>query len=335
MKLPRLFASSFATAALALFAAGSTFLAPLPAYAQNESQPAQPAQPPQPAQPAQPSSEPQTALVFEGKEGPGKGKHVVLLAGDEEYRSEESLPMLAKILSQRHGFKCTVLFSVDPDGTVNPDNGSSLSHPEALDTADVIIMGLRFRNWPDAAMEKFDNAYRRGVPFIALRTSTHAFNIPKDSKWAKYSYNFAGPDWPKGFGRQVLGETWVAHHGDHKKEATRGVIEDSAESDPLLRGAKDLFGPTDVYTANPSSDVKILVRGQVLAGMKPNDPAVKGPKNEPMQPIVWTRTAKNESGNQNKVLTTTMGSANDLLNESLRRLVVNGVYWGAGLDIPK
>ena len=34
-------------------------------------------------------------------EGPGKGKHIVLLAGDEEYRSEEGLPMLGKILSQR------------------------------------------------------------------------------------------------------------------------------------------------------------------------------------------------------------------------------------------
>ena len=48
--------------------------------------------------------------------GPGKGKHVVLIAGDEEYRSEESMPMLGKILSQRQGFNCTVLFSVGADG---------------------------------------------------------------------------------------------------------------------------------------------------------------------------------------------------------------------------
>jgi putative heme-binding domain-containing protein len=276
-----------------------------------------------------------TSLTFEGKEGPGKGKHVVLIAGDEEYRSEEALPMLAKILSERHGFKSTVLFSVEPDGTINPDNGKSISNPEALDTADAVVISLRFRNWPDEAMEKFDKAYRRGVPIIALRTSTHAFNIPKDRKWAKYSYNHGGPDWPKGFGRQVLGETWVAHHGAHKVEAARGVIEDSAYADPLLRGVRDLFATTDVYTANPSPDAKILVRGAVLTGMKPTDPVLKGPKNEPMQPIVWTRVAKNESGNINKVFTTTMGSADDLLNESLRRLVVNGVYWGVGLEIPK
>ena len=64
-------------------------------------------------------------VVFEGKSGAGKGKHVVLVSGDEEYRSEEALPQLAKILSTRHGFKCTVLFAIDPaDGTVNPNKGN-------------------------------------------------------------------------------------------------------------------------------------------------------------------------------------------------------------------
>ena len=42
-----------------------------------------------------------------------RGKHVVLIAGDEEYRSEEAMPQLGKILAVHHGFKCTVLFSID------------------------------------------------------------------------------------------------------------------------------------------------------------------------------------------------------------------------------
>ena len=41
--------------------------------------------------------------VYEGTEGPGKGKHIVFLAGDHEYRSEESLPELARILAKHHG----------------------------------------------------------------------------------------------------------------------------------------------------------------------------------------------------------------------------------------
>ncbi len=52
-------------------------------------------------------------LVFDGFDGPGKGKHIVLITGDEEYRSEEALPQLAKILARHHGFKCTVLFAID------------------------------------------------------------------------------------------------------------------------------------------------------------------------------------------------------------------------------
>src|SRR6476646_170380 len=83
-------------------------------------------------------------ITYGAKDGPRHGKHVVFVSGDEEYRSEEGLPMLAKILSQRHGFKCTVLFAVDPDGTINPDNQQSLAGAAALDSADAIVMLLRF-----------------------------------------------------------------------------------------------------------------------------------------------------------------------------------------------
>ena len=38
-------------------------------------------------------------IAFQGKEGAGKGKHIVFVSGDEEYRSEEGLPQLAKILA--------------------------------------------------------------------------------------------------------------------------------------------------------------------------------------------------------------------------------------------
>src|SRR4029079_12188241 len=147
--------------------------------------------------------------------GAGQGKHIVFLAGDEEYRSEEGLPMLAKILSQKHGFKCTVLFSVDSDGNIDSNNQASLTHPEALDSADAIVMLVRFRHWSDDAMKHFYDAVQRGVPIIGLRTATHAFNMSKDSKYGEWAWNNEG-----GFGRKVLGETWVSHWGKHRSEAT-------------------------------------------------------------------------------------------------------------------
>jgi hypothetical protein len=279
-------------------------------------------------------------VVYEGGEGPGKGKHVVLLAGDEEYRSEEALPMLGKILSQRHGFKATVCFSLNDQGEIDPKAGNSLSHPEALDSADAIVMLLRFRYWDDATTERFQKAVGRGIPIIALRTSTHAFNYPKDGPWATWTWNHASGGWGKTF----LGETWVSHWGKHKFEATAGVIEPAAADHPLLRGVKDVFGDSDVYEVHPPEDVKVLLRGRVLSGMKPDSaPAtltkktVKGveqPVNEPMMPIAWTREVKNDAGTTNKILCTTMGAATDLLNADLRRLVINGVFWGLNLDVP-
>jgi hypothetical protein len=275
----------------------------------------------------------ETLLHFPGKEGAGKGKRVVLLAGDEEYRSEEAMPMLAKILSQHHGFDCTVLFSADAEGMILPGGGELLTNPAALDTADALVMSLRFRHWDDDAMRRFEAALLRGVPIVALRTSTHAFNFKADSPWANYSYNSKGT-WKGGFGREVLGETWVAHHGKHKVEGARGIIEPAAREHPVLRAVADVFAESDVYTAAPPADATILMRGEVTATLDPASPAVEGPKNAPRQPLVWTREYRNAAGKVNRVVCTTMGAACDLDNEGLRRLVVNGVFWGLGLDVP-
>jgi azurin/glucose/arabinose dehydrogenase/lysophospholipase L1-like esterase len=285
-----------------------------------------------------------TTLVLEPAQGvKANGKHVVLLSGDDEYRSEEALPMLAKILSQRHGFKTTVLFALDADGMIAPNNGKSLPGAEALDNADVIIMSLRFRAWPDEAMKHFDAAYRRGVPIIGLRTSTHAFNFPAGSLWSAYTWNSKAP-WAGGWGKQVLGATWVSHWGKHKSEATRAVVETANVSDPLLNGVTEIFGTTDVYEAAPPADAKILYRGLVLKDMTPTAaPAdyvkktaakTAQPVNSPAMPIVWTRLYKNESGATAKILATTMGAATDFENESLRRLIVNATYWATGLQVP-
>ena len=43
-------------------------------------------------------------VVWEGEKGPGKGKHIVFIAGDHEYRGEETLPALARIMAKHYGF---------------------------------------------------------------------------------------------------------------------------------------------------------------------------------------------------------------------------------------
>ena len=143
----------------------------------------------------------------------------------------------------------------------------------------------------------------------------------------------------------MLGEEWVSHWGRHKVEATRGIVEAAHRDHPVLSGVKEVFGNTDVYEAYPPQDATILLRGQVLKGMEPKDPPASYTKkratdkveqdvNDPMMPVAWTREFKNESGKTNRILTTTMGSATDLTSEGLRRLVVNGVYWGLKMKVP-
>src|SRR4051812_13871516 len=142
-------------------------------------------------------------VVYEGANGPGTGKHIVFLAGDEEYRSEEGLPMLAKILAVRHGFKSTVLFPINPaNGTIDPTTLTNIPGMPALETADLCVMGLRFRELPDTQMKYFVEYLEKGKPIIALRTSTHAFSyeLNKQSPYAKFDWR--NKDWPGGFGQQ-------------------------------------------------------------------------------------------------------------------------------------
>jgi hypothetical protein len=274
-------------------------------------------------------------IVFEGREGPGRGKHVVLISGDEEYRSEEGLPQLAKILAERHGFKCTVLFAIDKnDGTINPNQNDNIPGTEALSSADLLVLFTRFRNLPDDQMRHIADYVESARPIIGLRTATHAFANAPTSKFARYGWQ--NREWDGGFGRQVLGETWINHHGAHGKEATRGLIAPDQQDHPILRGIAegDIFGPTDVYGVRLPlpGDSRPLVLGQVLSGMKPTDPAVEGKKNNPMMPIAWTKTYKTPSGKSARVFTTTMGASQDLSSEGLRRLLVNAAYWALGME---
>src|SRR5262249_873477 len=136
-------------------------------------------------------------LVYKGGDGPGKGKHIVLVSGDEEYRSEETLPQLARILAVHHGFTCTVPFAINPaDGTIAP-NKSNIPGLEALQSADLMIIFTRFRNLPDEQMKHIVEYVESGKPIIGLRTATHAFAIPGNRTYAQWGNDAKGG----GFGK--------------------------------------------------------------------------------------------------------------------------------------
>lgn len=267
-------------------------------------------------------------ITFEGKDGPGKGKHIVFVSGDDEYRSEEALPLLAKIMAEHHGFKCTVLFAIDPaTGAITPSHQTNIPGLEALEDADLAVFLLRFRNLPDDQMKYIADYTNSGKPIIGMRTSTHAFNIPGDRKYHEYSFNYNG-EYKKGWGRQVLGETWINHHGHHGRESTGGVPVKGKEGHPILRGCKDIWGDTDVYGVTKlEGDSDPILLGAVLDGMTPDAKPVEGKKNEPMMPVAWVKSYKGTSGKTSTVFNTTMGAATDLVSKGTRRMLVNSMFW--------
>ena len=197
-----------------------------------------------------------------------------------------------------------------------------------------MIIATRFRNLPEDQMKEIVDYVESGRPMIGMRTATHAFNIPAGRPHARYSFN--SKDWDGGFGRQVLGETWISHHGDHGKQSTRGLVAPGQADNPITRGIKDgdIWGPTDVYGVRLPlpGDSKPIIMGEVLEGMKPNDAPVAGKKNDPMMPVAWTKSYTGNEGRTARIFTTTMGAAEDLQSEGLRRLLVNASYWVLGLE---
>ncbi len=266
-------------------------------------------------------------LVFEPPSGTPK-KSIVLVAGDEEYRTEESMPMLAKILSQKHGFKCTVVFSMGPDGAdyIDPNHSQGLRGLAALDQADLMIIGTRFRNPVDEEAKHITQFLNAGKPVIGIRTATHAF---------QGKGNFGGLAFGE-FGKKILGETWVSHHGKHKVQGGRSVVEAANSGHPILRGVGDIFTPSDIYGVIHLSDADtILLRGAVTETLDPASAAIAGEKNSPMQPLAWVRAYQRPNGSgTGKALCTTAGASVDLVDENLRRLIVNAAYQLTDQDVP-
>lgn len=320
---------------------------------------------PQPNDVPEEETGPQQWVTYTGTQGPGLGKTLVLISGDEEYRSEEALPQLAKILAQHHGFTCKVLFSQDPaqPGIIAPNHHFNIPGLEALETADLMVIFTRFRALPDSQMQYIDAYLNAGKPVIGIRTATHAFRYEDSTHAFRHYGNYyqgAQRDWEGGFGRVVLGEKWISHHGHHKHQSTRGRIPAEAEGHPILSGIGDgeIWGPTDVYGVRLPlpGDTQPLVLGEVVNrsgeydesdpfyGMKESDREVAtsnparesmGNPNTPMMPVAWIRTYQVPGATPGRAFAATIGSSTDMVNESVRRMYVNAVFHLLDLPVPE
>jgi len=272
-------------------------------------------------------------------EGPGAGKHIVFLSGDHEYRSEELLPALARIMAWHHGFKSTVLFTLNEEGFIEPGS-SNMRGLEILQDADLMVVGLRFQDFPEEEMQHFVDYLDRAGPILGIRTSTHAFaNI--EGMFERFNWNYEGEEYHKGFGRQVLGETWAGHYGTNHQQSSVLVTEAEAATHPIMTGvggfeAAGLPGEAPFahvvsggYWAAPLEPFSVLARGVVLDGM--DSDATPDPSKE-RAPVVWTRPYTGAEGAEGRVFTSTHGASEDLLDDGYRRMMVNATFWLAGME---
>jgi type 1 glutamine amidotransferase len=256
--------------------------------------------------------------------------HIVFVTGDEEYRSEESMPMLAKILHRDYGFEVTVCYSLGEDGTIDPNNTGSISGLEALADADMMVMFTRFRALPDDQLKMITDFAESGRPMAGFRTATHAFRYPGEHERAAAMND----DWPI----RVFGQKWITHHGHHGDNDTRltkvTVAADVSEH-PILRGVQPFEAYSWLYHVHGGGDVlsgdskplmlgRSMISGHERAGRTERFPLV--------QPVAWTKTYTGASGQASRVFFTTLGHPFDFKEPDMRRLALNGILWALGAE---
>jgi len=265
----------------------------------------------------------------EGQSGIGSGQHIVFITGEEYYRSEEGMVMFAKLLAQHHGFKCTVLFPIDPaSGKINPNRNDNIPGLGALQTADLMVVFARFRELPDQQMKHIVDYVNAGKPVLGIRNATHAFRYSPTSTSIYKDWDFRSTNWPGGFGQQILGDTWIAHFGKFQQEATLASVNPAHREHRVLRGVADsLFCHTDVNSVERlTADDTVLMYGQVLSGLDPDAPPVDDHRKDKRMPFAWFKNYIAPSGKQGRSFTTTAGASLDWQSEDLRRLMVNAIF---------
>jgi hypothetical protein len=258
-----------------------------------------------------------------------------------------------------------VLFAQDHDkpGIVDPNCLNNIPGLKWLEEADLMVIFTRFRALPEEQMKWIDYYLKSGRPVLGIRIATHAIHFTENDSLSSFRHygnfnNSEGP-WKGGFGRFILGEKWISHHGDHGNQSTRGLKAPGAEDHPVWTGIEEgsIWGPTDVYGIRLPlpDDSQPIVLGQCIdrsmeydekdsrLGMRPTDTGLPGKieidgimidQNDPMMPIAWTKSYQIPGGKKGRSFTSTIGASTDLLEEGTRRLIVNAVFWLLDQDVP-
>jgi len=274
------------------------------------------------------ASRPAPAGLATKADGPkARVPHVVFVTGDEEYRSEESMPMLAKILQRDFDFKVTVCYAMDKDGTINPNNLENVTGLEAIDDADLLVMFTRFRKLPDLQLRQIVQYAESGKPMAGFRTATHAFQY-------KTGPHAAAMDeaWPI----KVFGQKWITHHGhfgDGHEFLTEVTINPDFKDHPILRGVEPFQAYSWLYHVEGGGDRLGGDCQRLLFGKAKKSSHQQELSRFPItNPVAWTKTSSGREGLPARVFFTTLGHPFDFKQDAMRKLALNGILWALGME---
>lgn len=238
-------------------------------------------------------------------------KHIVFVTGDDEYRSEITMPMIAGLV-EKAGYRTSVAYA-----RPRPQTENNIVGLEALRDADLMVIFTRFRALPDDQLRFILDYAASGKPIVGLRTSTHAFNYPKDSPHVALNDSF---------GTDLFGQKWITHHGH--RSSTDVTVREAGQAHPILRGVGPFHARSWLYHVAPLAGEgnTILLDGRSVDSEKKPELLEKFPPN---QPVAWTREYKGA-----RVFFTTLGHPADFEQESMRRLLVNAIFWTLDRPIP-
>lgn len=257
--------------------------------------------------------------------------HIVFVTGDEEYRSEESMPMLARILKRDYGFEVSVCYALNKEGFIDPNVLDNIEGLEQLEDADMMVLFTRFRALPDSQAHYILKFAESGKPMAGFRTTTHAF-LYKDDAEREHLNN----DWPT----RVFGQQWITHHGhfdDGEAPLTRVEIAEDMQSHPILSGVIGFDAFSWLYHVDGGEwelygDSEVLLSGTALQSNHAN--AGRLDQFPLTNPVAWTKTYTGASGVPARVFFTTLGHPYDFKDESVRKIALNGILWALSYEIP-
>jgi len=242
-----------------------------------------------------------TVLLFAACLAPASAANLVLMIGEDEYLTWETLPVFAKTELDPLGHRVTIIHADAAD----KNNFPGLI--DALRDADLLLVSVRRRTPIKEQLDAVRAHLAAGKPLIGIRTASHAFALrPKDKQPdAKFA---AWQD----FDPAVLGGHYVNHHGEGPQ--TTVTVANGADAHPILKDVP-LTGMSSVYSLYKVSPL-VSSATPLLIGTIPDQPA---------EPIAWT----NQFGpKQARVFYTSLGGADDFKAPAFRRLLLNAIVWG-------